>query len=226
MSFRLSFVVMVLLPFAVAAVVLGAQAKAPDRAEVLATKLQRYYDRLTDFEAEFVQKYTRVALSRTTESRGHVFLRKPGKMRWAYRKPQEKLFVSDGERLFVYEPDPEYPQVIVTQDFRSSRFSRSLGFLWGEGKLRDSFSVKIDPKDSALFPGSSDILTLVPEEDPSFRRLVLALDPKTAHITGAVLYETSGNTNRFDFKDPKINKGLSAKTFQFTPPEGVEIIRQ
>ena len=32
-------------------------------------------------------------------------MKKPGKMRWDYTSPEKKLFVSDGQTMFLYFPD-------------------------------------------------------------------------------------------------------------------------
>ena len=36
-----------------------------------------------------------------------MWLKKPGRMRWDYEKPEKKLMVSDGSTLWVYEPEDE-----------------------------------------------------------------------------------------------------------------------
>src|SRR5262245_12291818 len=120
----------------------GAETKKPaDPAKDLLEKVQRYYDQTKDYTADFVQTYTRVALSKTSESQGKVTIKKPGMMRWEYTKPSAKLFVADGKQLFVYEPEEE--QVIVDPHFKTSELSTSISFLWGEGKLSDAFNASV-----------------------------------------------------------------------------------
>ena len=33
-----------------------------------------------------------------------MLIRKPGRMRWAYTAPEEKLFVSDGVKMYAWVP--------------------------------------------------------------------------------------------------------------------------
>ena len=44
--------------------------------------------------------------------RGHVLIKKPGKMRWDYTAPEKKLFVSDGVGSISYVPEDK--QVVVS----------------------------------------------------------------------------------------------------------------
>jgi outer membrane lipoprotein carrier protein len=197
------------------------RATAADPAVALLGKVQKYYDTTKDYSADFVQVYTRVALSQTSESSGRLMIRKPGMMRWEYKKPAEKLFVTDGSKLFVY--DVEEGEVIVDPSFRSADLSSSLSFLWGEGKLVDSFQATVVEPEKHQAPKASNVLELIPKKDATYTKLVLVLDPKTSQVTESILFETSGNTNRFKFKNPVINSGLAPDQFKFVPPPGVEV---
>jgi outer membrane lipoprotein carrier protein len=201
-----------------------AAAKKPDAAGALLEKVQRYYDQTKDYAADFTQIYTRVALSKTNESSGRVTIKKPGMMRWEYKKPSEKLFVADGTKLYVYEPEEE--QVIIDPDFKTAELSTSISFLWGQGKLSDSFTATVGDAEKIGAPKGSNVLELVPKKDATYTKLVLVLDPKSNQVVESILYETSGNTNRFKFKNSQLNAGVKEDVFKFTPPPGVEIIQR
>jgi outer membrane lipoprotein carrier protein len=198
--------------------------KANSAAAATLEKVQRYYDQTKDYSADFIQLYTRTALSKTSESSGTVMIKKPGMMRWEYKKPATKLFIADGTQLFVYEPEEE--QVIIDQHFKTAELSSSISFLWGEGRLSETFTPSLSSPDKYEAPKSSTILELIPKKDATYKKLVLVLDPKTNQVTESILYETSGNTNRFKFKNTRMNGGLKEDLFKFTPPPGVEIIRR
>lgn len=203
----------------------GAQpAPAVQPAAALLDKVQKYYDQTKDYSAEFTQVYTRVALSKTNESSGRVTIKKPGMMRWEYKKPSEKLFVADGTKLYIYEPEEE--QVIVDGNFKTAELSTSISFLWGQGKLSDAFNATVGDAAKMGAPKDTNVLELVPKKDATYSKLVLVLDPKTNQVIESILYETSGNTNRFKFKNAVINKGVKEDLFKFTPPKGVEIIQR
>src|SRR5579872_4559443 len=70
----------------------------------LAQALQRRYDRVQDFSADFVHSYQGGVLKKPVAERGRVLIKKPGKMRWEYTTPEVKLFVSDGTKMYSYVP--------------------------------------------------------------------------------------------------------------------------
>src|ERR1043166_246953 len=70
----------------------------------LAQSLQRKYDTVRDFSADFVHTYQGGVLHKTTTERGHVLVKKPGRMRGEYTSPEKKLYVSDGGRAYSSGP--------------------------------------------------------------------------------------------------------------------------
>ncbi|MBI4816602.1 MAG: outer membrane lipoprotein carrier protein LolA [Deltaproteobacteria bacterium] len=197
-------------------------APSPERAVL--DRIQKFYEKTKDFRADFVQRYTRVALSRTDESKGKVALKKPGMMRWDYSTPVEKHFITDGQTLFVYEPEEE--QVVVDKNFKVSAMSSSLAFLFGQGKLEDSFNAKLIEGASLGVKPGFDVVELAPKRDATYAKLVLVTDPKTGQVVESILFETVGNLNRFEFVGTKVNVGIPDAEFSFVPPAGVEVVNQ
>lgn len=180
-------------------------------------KVQSFYERTDDLAADFIQTYTRVALSRTSESRGTVELKKPGMMRWDYDKPYKKHFIADGKTLWIFEPEEE--QVIIDRTFKTSNLSSSVAFLWGRGRLDDTFVVKL-----AGTKGDTTILDMTPKTGATYSKMTLIVETKTGKVVESILHEASGNTNHFKFNNVRTNVGLDAKRFSFVPPANVEIV--
>src|SRR5258708_4302948 len=86
-------------------------ASAETTAEELVQALQRRYDSIKDFSADFVHRYQGGVLRKQISERGHVIIKKPGKMRWDYTAPEKKLFVSDGVRIYSYIPEDKQAMV-------------------------------------------------------------------------------------------------------------------
>src|SRR5687767_5949828 len=81
-------------------------------ADELAAALQKKYDNVRDFSADFVQTYRGGVLNRQIKDSGRVMVRKPGRMRWEYQVPEEKLFVSDGAKIYSYVPDDKQVTIV------------------------------------------------------------------------------------------------------------------
>src|SRR5260370_38609697 len=72
-----------------------------------ATAVDERYNHLHSLQVEFTEIYRGSGTERTES--GTLWLKrsgqkKPGKMRWEYRSPTEKLFVSDGRDVWFYVP--------------------------------------------------------------------------------------------------------------------------
>ena len=85
---------------------------AEQTAAELAPALQRKYDGIKDFSADFAHTYEGGVLKKQITERGRLLVKKPGKMRWDYTAPEQKQFVSDGVKMYSYIPQDK--QVIVT----------------------------------------------------------------------------------------------------------------
>lgn len=185
----------------------------------VASRLQSVYDNTKDFKAAFRQEYKSKALDRSKVSSGYVYVKKPGLMRWDYKKPRPKNFVADGKALFIY--DPQLEQVMVDRSFSDSSMSTAVSFLWGQGKLTDDFKVafKKEAKDKEHYT-----LVLLPKSKARFKSLLFKVDRKTFLVTETLVVDPGGNTNRITFSKMKTNVGLKEEAFHFQIPNGVDVI--
>ena len=187
-------------------------------------RVQRFYAEVQDYSADFIQSYTKAALSKTSESRGVLEIKKPGLMRWTYQKPAEKLWIVDGKKLWV--SDPEEEQVFVDENFKTAELTNAISFLWGKGRLDESFEVRQVGNGQHEVHKELQVLELTPKKGATYTKLVLGVDPKTGEVAESILFETAGNTNRFKFRNAKVNTGIPDARFQFTPPPGWSVIHR
>src|SRR6476469_9933805 len=144
------------------------QAAQPSPAEV-AGKVQERYDRTRDFSADFIHEAESGVLRKKLVERGTVLVKKPGKMRWNYKVPEEKVFVSDGTRMFMHTPADN--QVIVSPVPSDDQATTAVLFLTGKGKLTRDFAISFDQA------GSADtyalrLLPKLPQRDYDWLQLV------------------------------------------------------
>src|SRR6516164_5851126 len=71
--------------------------------EPLLKGIEERYNKAKTIQVDFVQTYS--YRGRKTSEKGALYLRKPGRMRWQYSSPAGKLWVSDGEFVYSYDPD-------------------------------------------------------------------------------------------------------------------------
>src|SRR5262244_77496 len=95
-----------------AAIAVAVPRAADLTAAELAQALQKKYDGIKDFSADFTHAYEGGVLKKQVIERGHLLVKKPGKMRWDYTAPEAKTFVSDGTKMYSYVPADK--QVVVS----------------------------------------------------------------------------------------------------------------
>lgn len=190
----------------------------PPASEVAAA-LQRKYDTIKDFSASFTQTYQGGVLGSKKVESGRVFIKKPGKMRWEYEKPQKKLFVSDGRTMSMYFPDDR--QVMTNPVPDQDQATSAVLFLMGKGDISRDFDVKYGRG------GSDDSYVL--RLDPRMRQadydwLEVVVDRDSLQIRGLTAADAQGGRSTFAFSGFKENPGLPDKMFQFSAPRGTEVI--
>jgi outer membrane lipoprotein carrier protein len=180
-------------------------------------RLEEHSARTRDLTARFSQSYRSGMLGREVVERGTVSLKRPGRMRWEYKEPEAKLFISDGRTFYFYVPADR--QVIVSaQDDQRSLAARLLS---GKGGLGDEFDASLtEPLEEGVLR-----LKLVPRrEQPDVARAFVDVEP-SGRIRGILLEDAQGNRTRFRLEGVRENGGVPDSLFRFEPPPGTEVIR-
>ena len=215
---RLFLPVLVLAAMGVAAASPRADQTAPPAGD-LAARLQKRYETIRDFTADFTQTYRGLLLRQAATERGTVQLKKPNRVRFTYDVPERKVFVSDGVLFRSYYPEEragsEYPLP------KEDEAPTALLFLAGRGNLVRDFTAST----AAGAPAGEWHLGLLPKSrQADFDTLTLFVDARTLALLGFVTTDDQG-TNTIRFSHLKENTGLSDRAFEFTFPKGTEISR-
>ncbi len=183
--------------------------------------LQKRYASVDTVTANFRQEYRAPGI-RQSES-GQLWLKRPGLMRWEYRHPEEKLFVTDGKEAFFYVPQERQ---VTVQPFTAADMRRTpLEFLLGGRDIETGFDTFWASEFRAEVEGTV-MIRLIPREDQTeYSFLVLEIDKETYDIQRIIIHELSGNTSDFLFTDQIHNVRLGKKRFEFDIPDGVEVLR-
>jgi outer membrane lipoprotein carrier protein len=198
-----------------------AQAAPAPPAGELARRLQAKYEQVRDFTADFEHTYTGGVLRRKAVERGRVQVKKPGKMRWVYRSPEKKEFVSDGRKLYSYIPEDQ--QVMVSTVPPADEASSPALFLAGKGDVLRDFTASVP--DVPNLSAGQVALKLVPKhQQQEYDWLVLVLNGQSLQIERLITADAQGGTSSFAFTNIRENVGLPDATFTFTIPRGVDVI--
>src|SRR5262245_13339153 len=110
---------------------------ADARLDELVTRMQKRYETLEALKADFTQNYQSKRFSDRLVEKGTVYFRKGGLMKWEYREPEKKIFLSDGHFYLYYV---EQDKQLVKVPFQDSDDQRSPAlFLAGRGNFQKDF---------------------------------------------------------------------------------------
>jgi len=197
-------------------------AASDSTAPELAKALQKKYDTVKDFSADFTHTYEGGVLKKLITERGRLIIKKPGRMRWQYTTPEEKLFVSDGVKMYSYIPQDK--QVIVASVPPDDEATTPTLFLAGKGNLTRDFTASLVDLPAGM-PAGSKALKLVPKtRQQDYDWLVLVVDPASLDIRGLITVDAQGGKSSFSFANLKQNVGLADKDFAFKIPRGVDVV--
>ena len=187
----------------------------------LAAKVQQRYNGIKDIQGDFVQTYEGGVLRTKTTERGTVAIKRPGKMRFTYLKPEKKEFVSDGNRLYTHLVADK--QVIVSPAPGPDQGDIPAMFLAGQSDLARDYTPSFTP-----LPGAATglvTLKLVPKKkSEEYESIGIGVDPKTLQIQFLTAVDIQGGRSSFSFSNLKENRGLTDKQFEFRIPRGVDVV--
>jgi outer membrane lipoprotein carrier protein len=196
-------------------------AAASNTADVkaVAAAVDAHYNHLQTLEAQFTEIY-RGAGAERTES-GTLWLKKPGKMRWEYRSPREKLFVSDGKAVWFYVPDDR--QARKTDARKLDDLRSPLAFLLGKTKLEKELTGLSLAPDVPPMAAGDMVLRGMPQALEQVAEIVLEITADH-RITRIVIQDVDGSATEYRFTDQKEDVAVADSRFQFRPPEGTETV--
>jgi outer membrane lipoprotein carrier protein len=187
--------------------------------KALAEAVDAHYNHLRTLQAEFIELYRGSGMERTES--GTLWLKKPGKMRWEYRSPKEKLFVSDGKDAWFYVPDDRQARKESAKKLDDVR--SPLAFLLGKSRLEKELKGLSLAPDVPPSQAGNVVLRGVPEAlSDRVTEIVLELTPDH-RIARIVVQDVDGASTEYQFADQKEDGAVEDSRFAFQPPAGTEI---
>jgi outer membrane lipoprotein carrier protein len=195
-----------------------ARQTAPTAGDV-AARLQKRYESIRDFTADFTQTFKGLLVKRPTTESGKVLLKKPNRVKFTYEKPEPRVYVSDGVMFRSYSPiDRAGTENPLPQ---GDEVSTALLFLAGRGNLTRDFTSSL----ATGAPAGELHLRLVPKsKQADFETLTLFVNAQSMALLGFNTTDEQG-TNTIRFTNLKENTGLADRAFDFAFPKGTVIKR-
>jgi outer membrane lipoprotein carrier protein len=188
-----------------------------------AAGVDAHYNRLKSLEAGFTEIYRGSGMERTES--GMVWLKKPGKMRWEYRSPREKLFVSDGRDAWFYVPGDRQARRTPAKKLEDAR--SPLAFLLGKTKLEkelQGLSLALDFASDSPVAAGNVVLRGVPQGlADQISEIVLEVTPERT-IARILIEDVDGSSTEYRFTDQKEDVPVEDPRFEFHPPAGTETV--
>ena len=149
------------------------------------------------------------------EANGKVIFKKPHFFKWIYKKPHQNQIISDGEIIYIYDPD--LSQVIMSQFSQSNSNNPSLIFF--QKNIEKFFKVTTKSIDGELWYRCQSL-----SDNADYESLELKFDSQ-GKVLAMNIIDRLKNKILVNFEDIQTNIKINEATFLFNVPENVEIIK-
>ncbi len=147
-----------------------------------------------------------------SDAEGEFSMARPGNLYWKTTSPYEQLLVSNGESLWLYDADLEQ----VTVSPVGERLKNSPAVIFTDDLMTIEQEYLIVHNDNGSY-------SLRPrQEDSGFQRVDLFFSDKV--LSAMQLLDGFGQETHFQFEQVQVNSTLSSERFEFTAPEGADIL--
>ncbi|SDI71890.1 outer membrane lipoprotein chaperone LolA [Billgrantia gudaonensis] len=182
-----------------------------------AERLTAILEPLESYQASFEQLILDGGGERLQETRGRMWLSRPGKFRWEVDAPYEQVVVSDGEEVSLYDPDLE--QVTVQALDQRVTHTPALLLSGSADELTESYEVSYRQQEGG------DSFTLVPKaSDTLFEELEMTF--RDQRLRFLQMTDSTGQETAIEFHDVVMNSSIDAARFELEVPDGVDVIRE
>jgi outer membrane lipoprotein carrier protein len=187
----------------------------PAAAQTAREQLERFSEGLESLHAGFSQVVVSSDGSVQDRSGGEVWLSRPGRFRWEYGGDFPELVVADGSRIWVYD---EMLEQVTVKDQAEAESSSPLSLLTDPARLDEQFEVRE--------AGATDEAVLLElrakSMETEFERFLIGMADDAPLLM--IMEDAFGLRTEIRFSGIERNPGLDAGLFEFTPPEGTDVI--
>jgi outer membrane lipoprotein-sorting protein len=187
-------------PAAAAVVARPAQLSQQDRGDL--ARIEQYFDGIHTMQSKFLQFSDNGGMAA-----GHVFLSRPGKMRFEYDPPTKLLLVANGGILAYYD-------LMLQQESNVPLSATPLSILLSQKvSLMGDVTVTKFERDAGTIR-----VTLQQTKDPSQGALTLVFSDKPLQLKQWTVLDAQNISTKVTLIDPQFGPKLDGKLFNFINP--------
>ncbi|MDO8697633.1 MAG: outer membrane lipoprotein carrier protein LolA [Pseudomonadales bacterium RIFCSPLOWO2_12_59_9] len=194
-------------------------AVAPAQADdaVAVARLTALLSQAQTLTARFSQLTLDGSGTQLQETAGELSLKRPGLFRWHTDAPAEQMLVSNGQKVWLYDPDLNQ----VTIQVLDQRLTHTPALLLSGdvSKISENFTVTHKEGGSVV-----DFILKPKAKDSLFDNLRLSF--RNGVINDMQLIDSVGQRTNILFLGVKMNEPLDASQFSFQVPAGADVIEQ
>lgn len=179
--------------------------------------LEKTLSAMAGTEAAFTHKFLAKGFKKEQMERGTVVFGAAPNMRWSYTHPEKKEFVFDGSTSWFYTPSER--QVVISTLSDDERRALPFLLLNDPAATRQNFTVT-----EQRGAGSTTMTLTAKRRDDAIRRISITRGNRDSFIRRLEYVDRGGNRTTFEFTGHR-RRPAAAGVFQFTPPAGVDVVR-
>ncbi len=197
------------------AIALTASLSYAEGAEEAVARIQKAYEGIQDMKGSFVQKNDIRDLNKTDTYTGDFFIKRPLKMKWAYRGKAGQDLIINNDTVIIYKKGDSQA---YRSRFSKETFGRSpVVLLTGMGTIKDEFAVT----------GTDKALLLKPRKPMAgVTSITLHLSDGDFPIRAFTIRNESSAIVEIELKDIRVNTGIRESLFDLSLPKEVNIFEQ
>jgi len=185
---------------------------------IAASNLNELLSEISSFQANFVQTTLDAKGNNLQESTGSMAVKRPGMLHWQTEPPFAQTVVSNGKRIWLFDPDLEQ---VTVQDMDQRINQTPALLLSGETEMLAEF---YDVTESGDYDNQREFVLIPTGSDSLFEQLQLTFVAN--QLVQMRLNDSLGQRSFIEFVDRVINPELDESFFSFVPPKGIDVIDQ
>lgn len=181
-------------------------------------ELTQLLKNMRSMQADFIQTIQDKKGKAVQQNTGRMLLQRPSQFRWEIKTPNKQLIVTNGKRLWIYDPDLE--QVTIRSLVKAAGETPAMLLTDENLSLGKEFEVRPIKSSSTL-----RWFLLIPKDKGAVLSS-LRLGFTNQQVHQMLLHDHLGHTTKIEFKNIVLNTSIPSSKFNFKPPANVDVINE